>query len=310
MKIAIIGAGFCGLALAYYLSQQQHQITLIDKTGIGAGASGIAAGLLHPYVGFKGRLNWRGHEALNETRHLLEVAGQKCPLGILRIPRSEEQWSLFQEAASQHDDVEVCSVDHPGILAKEGILIHSGVTVNCTAYLKVLWEVVQENGCAFKQQSVSNLDELQDYDSVIICHGPLAKELLGIRLKLIKGQLLRFEWPQHLPPLRQSIVSKKYVVMDGETSCWVGGTYEHDFEHENPDQLTAQDEILADLERFIPALAKAPILDCQSGIRTLAPDRRPFYKQFDKRTWVFTGMGSKGLLYHAMMAKELATTFC
>ena len=40
-KIAIVGAGFAGLAAAYFLSQKNH-VTLFDKKGIGAGASGIA----------------------------------------------------------------------------------------------------------------------------------------------------------------------------------------------------------------------------------------------------------------------------
>jgi len=305
MKIAIVGAGFCGLALAYYLSQNKHvDITLIDRFGIGGGASGIAAGLLHPYVGFKARLNWRGHEALEESKRLLEVANQRCPFGIVRIPQSDEQWALFQEAADQYDDIEICQSDQPAIFSR------SGLTVNCPQYLQSLWDVTRSQGVSFQKQEIYNLDQLGDFDCSFICNGPLAKELLEIRLKLIKGQLLKFEWPEHLPPLKHSIVSKKYVVMNGKNACWVGGTYEHHFDHDNPDQAVAQKEILADLEGFMPELTSASIIDCQAGVRAFAPDKRPFYKQINERTWVFTGMGSKGLLYHALMAKELVSNFC
>lgn len=51
MNIAIIGAGFSGLALAYFLLQSSAHVTLFDAVGIGGGASGIATGLLHPYPG-------------------------------------------------------------------------------------------------------------------------------------------------------------------------------------------------------------------------------------------------------------------
>jgi len=307
MKIAIIGAGFCGLGLAYYLSQNsKHKITLVDQLGIGGGASGIAAGLLHPYVGFKGRLNWRGHEALEETKKLLQYSNQNR-LGIIRIPQSEEQWSLFQETASQYDDVSICPIDHPGILAKEGILIKSGVTVNCGQYLSSLWDVLQKRGCELDIQRVDSLDQLDDFDCRIICNGPLAKKLLGIRLKLIKGQLLRLEWPNSLPPLPHSVVSRKYIVMEEDMkSCWVGATYEHHFDHEAPDLECAKKDILSDLEKIMPDLAGAPILDCQAGVRAFAPDKRPFYKRVADSTWVFTGMGSKGLLYHSLVAQDLA----
>lgn len=45
MRIAIIGAGFSGLAAAWYFLQQPHlEVTVFDKKGIGGGASGVAAG--------------------------------------------------------------------------------------------------------------------------------------------------------------------------------------------------------------------------------------------------------------------------
>jgi len=305
MKFAVVGAGFCGLALSYYLSKKNlYDITLIDQVGIAAGASGIAAGLLHPYVGFKGRLNWRGHEALQETKHLLALTGQNCPSGILRIPRSDEQWRLFQEGAALYDDMDLYEVNHPGILQREGVLIHSGLTVNCQSYLHELWNLAKNQGCTLKKQTIKSLQELHEFDAVVICNGPLAMQLLGLRLKLIKGQLLKFQWPENWPPLLQSVVSCKYVVMEGNDACWVGGTYEHHFDHGNPDESIAREEILSDLQRFMPKLVESPILDCQAGIRVFAPDRRPLMQQVDPKTWVFTGMGSKGLLYHALMAKE------
>jgi len=305
MKIAILGAGFCGLALSFYLSKRgQRQVTVIDKSGIGAGASGIAAGLLHPYVGFKGRLNWRGREALEETGKLLILAGQNCRSGILRIPQCDQQESLFQESADHYDDIDLYRIDHPGITFSSGILIRSGLTVDCRSYLNSLWRLSANQGCVFRKQTVQSLSELADYDTVVICSGLLAKQLLGIRLKLIKGQLLKFQWPARWPPLPYSTVSKKYIVMEGSDACWVGGTYERHFDHGNPDEPVARDEILSDLKAFMPELARQPILDCQAGIRAFAPDKRPLIRQLDQKTWVFTGMGSKGLLYHALMAKE------
>ena len=51
MKVAIVGAGFSGLACAWHLLHMQTeppQVTLFDRKGIGGGASEITAGLIHP----------------------------------------------------------------------------------------------------------------------------------------------------------------------------------------------------------------------------------------------------------------------
>ncbi len=62
------------------------------------------------------------------------------------------------------------------------------------------------------------------------------------------------------------------------------------------------------VKALIPALANAPILNCQAGIRAFTKDRRPKAIPVSSKTWVFTGLGSKGLLYHALLAKEFAST--
>ena len=75
-RIAIVGAGFAGVATAYHVFRQvadAHaeatadgktvapvRVTLIDEKGVAGGASGVAAGLLHPYTP-RGKIIWRGH---------------------------------------------------------------------------------------------------------------------------------------------------------------------------------------------------------------------------------------------------------
>lgn len=310
MKIAIIGAGFSGLALSYFLSGH-HDVVLFDKKGIGAGSSGIAAGLLHPYVGKQALLSWRGQEALADAKALLAIARDHSsqPIfqetGILRIPKNEEQSLAFQKCSADHADVDFCRVTLPGIRAEEGIFIQSGIQVFCKNYLEGLWAACKQKGCCLQIDEITDLTTLRDFDTVVICHG--VSKLVTKKLNLIKGQLLRFEWPSDLPPLKTPIVESKYIVMDpDQRSCWVGGTYERTFSHGLPDQKAAEDIILPALKSFFPALADSRVLDCQAGIRVFTPDKRPLIEPLDQRTWIFTGLGSKGLLYHAMMAKQLS----
>src|SRR5436853_7623863 len=42
----VIGAGVHGLSTAWHLAQRREQVLVVDKTAIGAGASGIACGVV------------------------------------------------------------------------------------------------------------------------------------------------------------------------------------------------------------------------------------------------------------------------
>jgi glycine/D-amino acid oxidase-like deaminating enzyme len=46
VPVLVIGAGVHGLSTAWHLAQQGERVILVDKTGIGAGASGIACGVI------------------------------------------------------------------------------------------------------------------------------------------------------------------------------------------------------------------------------------------------------------------------
>ncbi|MGB5369114.1 MAG: FAD-dependent oxidoreductase, partial [Flavobacteriaceae bacterium] len=47
-NIIIIGGGIIGLSSAYYLQKEGHQVTVIDKSDITAGASFVNAGYITP----------------------------------------------------------------------------------------------------------------------------------------------------------------------------------------------------------------------------------------------------------------------
>ena len=54
-RVAIVGAGLCGMATAFYLLPSTHNITLIDQQLPGAGLHRIDAGMMHPFAGMRAR---------------------------------------------------------------------------------------------------------------------------------------------------------------------------------------------------------------------------------------------------------------
>src|SRR3569832_309662 len=157
-KVAIIGAGFAGLAAAYYLSKE-FQVTVFDQRGIGGGASGISSGLLHPYPGEKGRLSWHAEEAMKLSKELIDKAEE-----VLGRPVAHKEGIL-----------RLGPILNPGPdalpLGPEKFLITSGITVFPALYLKGLWMLCEKQGSELKIEKIESLQSLQGYDAVVLAAG-------------------------------------------------------------------------------------------------------------------------------------------
>ncbi|MCE5317612.1 MAG: FAD-binding oxidoreductase [Parachlamydia sp.] len=318
--IAIIGAGFCGLASAWELLQEGHEVHIYDPSGIAGGASGVSAGLLHPFTGIHANLAEWGREGVASTLELIRISSQTLgtPVaeesGMLRLALTEEMRADFLSCASQHEDVDwleprECQHLVPNLKALPGICIRSALTVRSALYLRGLWLACEQSGATLIPQPVTSLSSLLDYDLVITAMGASIASLPELRhlpIRPIKGQVLELAWPQDIAPLALPLNSLAYLVMQpGGQSCLAGATFERDFSTPLPVPEAAFHEIMPKIAAFYPALSDARLIGCRAGLRASAPGHKPLLKQVDAKTWVLTGMGSKGLLYHALFAKRL-----
>jgi glycine/D-amino acid oxidase-like deaminating enzyme len=320
-RIAVVGAGFAGIALCWELLTHPHvEVTLFDQAPIGTTTSGISSGMLHPYPGKRALKSWRADEGLAATRRLLEIASEATggPVyqasGILRFPANEEQRLHFEKCARDHSDAEWWDSDRcrkilPGSLAWGGLFIRTGLTVNCAAYLNGLWRACADKGARFVEGRILSLTQFGDFDLILIATGAAAEELTGPiepAIRPVKGRLLKLRWPNGLVPPPMIITCQHHLVMGPEKgTCLIGATYEHPpFTQE----LTFEEvraTLLSNLGRLYPQLLTAEILDCCTGVRAVLPSHSsPTLIQIDEKVWRFAGLGSKGLLDHALLAKE------
>lgn len=259
MKVAIVGGGFVGVALAYYLKEED--VTLFDG---GSGASHIAAGLLHDSPGKNRLKSERADAAMNAAEELLEVAGWPCLGGLIR----------------------------------DGKEVH-GYTVFGKRYLQAL---KKKSRVKVVQETV-HLPE--GFDVVVLAAGYGIKEYgYDLPLRYIKGQVLRCRG-RRLP--KTSVIGNGYLALShtpGE--CYLGSTYEHDFDTPEPDIEEAKRVILPRIATFYPECDTLEIIESLSGVRVANKHHyRPIVKEVDHNVFVMTGFGSRGLLYHALYAKEL-----
>lgn len=254
MKIAIVGGGFSGMALAYFL--QDHEVTLFEK---GPGASHIAAGLLHTRPGKDRRLSERGEEGMKASLELLKVAGWPVREGLIR----------------------------------DGVLVE-GYTVFCATYLKNLKAQIQ-----FAHHE-------EDFDRVVYCVGYEVRRLgFDLPLRFVKGQILRCRLHEPLP---YSLIGDGYLALSEDPhECFIGSTYEHDFMSEKEDFEEAKRLIFPKALSFLPSILESDVMSCAAQVRVANKHHyRPLVKEVEPGVYVMTGMGSRGLLYHALYAKELA----
>ncbi len=302
MKIAIIGAGFAGLASCWHLSNQGHQCTVFDSGK--EGASHVATGLLHPYIGKECKRSLYADDALEDARALLHQAQLEidAPIadysGIIRIcPDLETAERLKKQL--QYDDIEwKCPLS---------FLITSGITVFSTLYLKGLRLSCEKLNIDFITKEIFKLEELVDFDRVIIAVGRGIErwfDLKELKLDLLKGQALTAQLED---PPKVSIVGSGYIGRTSQKDLYcLGSTYERSFTSDDPDRNFAELEIFSKLKKIDPSVKNAKVQSCHSGVRVCPKGHYlPIVSQLDDRHFLFTGLGSRGLLYHGWASKQL-----
>jgi len=306
MKVAVVGAGFAGLALCYYLLQQGVSVDLIEAKGLGGGASGAAVGLLHPYAGEQVRRSYLADEALSEARVLLSLAQTYSKdvvaqySGILR-KADEDQAKVLLEHQEKYNDVEQ--------LEKDLFFIRSGIVVHSSNYLDGLFSALQAKGLQWKLQNISHMDELVDYDAFFLAIGGGVFSMPGLEsfnLQGIKGQALICRWPKDVQELSLSLMGKGYIVPMKEGTVQLGSTYERGRKDSDVDIERAVVELTPKAQALISSWNKLDVIAGKAGVRVSRREHYfPLLASVGSKGWIISGLGSRGLLYHAYGAKKL-----
>lgn len=323
MKIAILGGGMAGVATAYHLlhSGKSVEVVLFDANGIGNGASAVPQALIHCYAGARARLSFRAHDGWDATFQLISAAeaAMERPVaqhsGVLRLAVSQQQRDDFAVAAASYEDVRWCSAEEcqelcPGICGAPGIWLEQAALVDMKAYLTGLWQCCEALGARLKRQSVGNLQSLGAFDTIVVATGAATTalpECSHLPITPLKGQMLLLRSPAKLPrcPIASHIL---LLPQAGSDTILVGSTYERHYRHTAADLAEAEAALLPKAIALFPPLAQAEVLGIFTALRASAPLHRPLVERLSAHCWIFTGLGSKGLLWHALLAKELAQT--
>ena len=332
----IVGGGLAGACAALWLSER-GPVTVLEAERPAAGASGAAAGLVNPLMAQRANPAWRFEAALGALHATLDRAGAADlfrATGILRPARDAKQAQAFRNRADALPDhatwqsADAVATRYPDVIAPHGGLwIPAGGAVDLAALVEALLLASEARGAvvrsgvrvtAWDEEESAAWVETDAGERIAARHVVLAlgdgfrhhPELAALPLHRIKGQTIRIARPDGLGTL-PTLSGFGYVVPDGNTLV-VGSSYEHTFDDIEPS--TAESErLVAKAARMVPALAGARVLEARAGVRvtvprTHSPQRLPLLGPLPgrRRVWVFTGLGSKGLLTAPLLARDLA----
>ena len=332
--IIIAGAGLAGGTAGYFLSKK-YKALVLEKNSVPSGASNSAAGLVQTFMSRKARPAWRMKEAWLTFLGLVEEAGLDTTFshsGVLRPAQSEKQAEFFKEAAVNYpnhcvwtDPKETAREYQPVVAPFGALYVRPAGTVNVSEFVETICEsAVEDHGLdvhlneaivAWESSdlgvSVTTTKGSYKAKKLIVAggRGVLSfEELSRLNLHPLKGQLVRVKCPdalRYLPPLSGS----GYIVADGD-DLLLGSSYEHGVVSLEPNpEKTA--EIIDKTSKLIPQIADSEILEVTTGIRITVPGthRLPMLGPLPNRknVWLFTGLGSKGLLMAPLLSKNLLT---
>jgi len=327
VKVAIIGAGLAGMATAWHLlygaraRQRALEVSIFDEKGLGEGTSAVPVGLLQRYGGARARLNWHAEKGWHATCRLLSAAEDALGHSIARQTEllrqaltPQQQRDFFSAAEQSAGEVcwygpQECMARCPGATYACGIGIKQCILIDCKAYLTGLWHCCAAKGATFHTLQVGNLAELSRFDRIVVAAGAACCSLIDkwmhLSITAIKGQMIELLCPA--TSLSCPLGSQALILPTEEKGrLFVGSTYERDYSHQEPHLQRAEAELMPKAIALLPQLSQATVAGVWSGMRASMPNRRPLLKQITASCWLFTGLGSKGLLWHAFLAEELA----
>lgn len=295
--------------------------------------------LLHPFSP-RGKLVYLGLEGLQSTNTLIKAALKHEPSLLLRphlyraaqTPTHIENLKLtsekFPEFATWLSAEELKSQVGEGDWLG-GIKLENGCQViHVPTYLKGLWKECQElskQTVEWVPRSISKSDWdgcLDQFDAVVLAAGSglwtAENSALGneFPVELVRGQSVEMRIDPSLSHPNEAVLCGKYIVpRPGEDKMLIGAT------HEYKEMPWDKEEVTTDLRNRSEGLApvvwdKGMVEGVTCGIRVQSrrgpKGRMPIVglwkdgKASHPNVWLFTGLSSRGLIYHGLFGDILS----
>ncbi len=265
MRVAVVGAGICGLTAAESLLERGHALTIYAAETEEQTTSRIATALLFPYAvpptaGVK--------DAARATLEYFRALDGSAP-GI----RYQQHMHLSSDGAGLEDVMAFGGI-YDGFRELAGGEIPGGYAagwafntyfVDSRTFMPHLQARLVAGGARMVEARFSERAQIDDLreDVIVNCTGLGSRALFGDPLLYpVKGQLVYVDGPS----VAFSAIHDGYYLLPRHDSCVLGGTKEHGVWDTGTDTgITA--EIIRANQRIDPALNAARLVRSVAGLR-------------------------------------------
>ena len=303
-RIAIIGAGIAGAALAHALSMRGCEPVLIDKAGLAGGASGAPAGLLTPRMERADRPHVRATlAAFDFARRLYAGLDEYEACGVIRQPKDEAEAARFAGIADLMDDSVVWR-DRALDLTNSGRFKPAHLVTQLAGNAPLIKADIAQVGTGADGVSLRDGEGRSVLEADLVIHASGAGA--GMVLPDISpsaGQVAVFKGQAPARP-----VTWGHYVCAAPQGVLVGATHVRG-EDAGPSG-PAIESFREACGVHCPELELGDVVETWSGVRASTPDRLPVAGALDARTFILSGLGSRGFAHAPLLAEQLASLIC
>lgn len=304
-RVAIVGAGIIGCAIARELAARGVACTVFDDRQVGGGATRASAGMLAPYVEAHERGPLLGlairsldlyDDWIGAVRRESDIDVEYRRIGTLEVALDPPHADELKRGAHAYPGVRMEWMDgasarraHPALGTIEGALwtpAHGYVAAPQLA--SALARAAQARGATIEQARVTRISRAgtafdietsagpRSASTIVLAAGAWTSEIAGVRtppLRPVRGQLLTLGWHGH--PLSSIVWGPEcYIVPRVDNTVLVGATVEDVGFDERVTAAGIRDLLDAACD-LLPQGWGATFLEARAGLRPATPDELP-----------------------------------
>ncbi|MCC7184924.1 MAG: glycine oxidase ThiO [Acidobacteria bacterium] len=313
MRVAIVGAGVIGAAVAEALAARGTQVEMFDVRAPGAGASQASAGVLCPYIeatpgsalltlGTRSLAMWDDFASGIRERSGRSVEYQRT--GTLEVALTDVERSHLRASA---DWLSTQGVPHtwledgallacePSVFpaARAGLFIHDHGFINVPQLVSALLQAARLQGATIETpREILHVDpepagavrlrvdgDWREYDACVLAAGSWTGRvrvsgLSALPVRPIRGQLLHLTWNGPAVPTRSIWGTQCYTVPWSDGSLLVGATVE-DVGFDENSTAEGVAGLLDAVRALLPDARSAAVREVRVGLRPATADALP-----------------------------------
>lgn len=337
VNVTVVGAGVIGCAVAYELASRGASVHVVDRRGVGKGATRASAGMLAPYIeGHDDALLRLGIASLERYNCFIQRlrADSQQPIeyeqaGTLQVAVTAEEASHLEESAARlirrrvpHSLVDGSATRRvEPMLAADvcaGLLIPGHAYVAAGSLMGALYEGAVGRGATFELADVEHVERDGDgmgvsingrcvaSDAVVIAAGSWSGAFASgheASVRPVRGQLLHLRLDRRAAS-RVIWGRGCYLVPWHDGSVLVGATVE-DAGFEEAATVEGVRSLLDHACALAPLVSTARLHEVRVGLRPATPDELPVIGASTSTPGLFyaTGHYRNGVLLAPLTAK-------